>query len=162
VVKDKQTVVIGGLMQEREEETLSKMPFFGDIPFIGWLFKYKTADKVKTNLLVFLTPNIVKEAEQMDKISTNKLREFTAREKTYIEDEVFLQFKSGVSREKAQAIIKQQKATIVVEMMNELVYWIKLKQGQNYEDAQKLFAALPDVQKVEPVNRVKFPLKEGK
>ena len=39
VVKDKETVVIGGLIQDTEEETVSKVPFLGDIPLLGWLFK---------------------------------------------------------------------------------------------------------------------------
>jgi type II secretory pathway component GspD/PulD (secretin) len=158
VVKDKQTVVIGGLMSERDEETLTKMPFFGDIPIIGWLFKYKSMHKVKTNLLVFLTPNIVKESGHLEKISVGKLSEFMAREKIYVEDEVILHFKSGVSSEKAEAIIREQKAT-VIKILKNLVYHIKLKQTQNVEDAEKIFAALPEVQKVEPINRITLPVK---
>ena len=41
VVKDNQTVVIGGLMQEKDEENVTKVPFLGDIPVLGWLFTQK-------------------------------------------------------------------------------------------------------------------------
>ncbi len=65
MVKDSQTVVIGGLMQEKEEQNVTKVPILGDIPVLGWLFKHKSVSRQKTNLLVFLTPHIVKEAEQL-------------------------------------------------------------------------------------------------
>ncbi len=45
VVKDNQTVVIGGLMEEREEESVNKVPLLGNIPLLGWLFKNKTVEK---------------------------------------------------------------------------------------------------------------------
>ncbi len=61
MVKDNQTVVIGGLMQEKEEQSVTKVPLLGDIPVLGWLFTQKSVSKQKTNLLVFLTPHIVKE-----------------------------------------------------------------------------------------------------
>lgn len=72
VVKDNQTVVIGGLIQERVEESVTKIPFLGDIPGLGLLFKNKSKEKTKTNLLVFLTPHIVKEAEQLAKLTDRK------------------------------------------------------------------------------------------
>jgi general secretion pathway protein D len=160
VIKDRQTVVIGGLMQERDEETLTKMPFFGDIPFLGWLFKYRVKHKVKTNLLVFLTPNIVKESEHLERISAGKLNDFIIKEKMFVEGEVILQFKSGVAREKAETIISEQKATII-KVMNDRAYHIKLKQSQDVDEAVKLFSALPEVQKVEPINRISIPLTQG-
>ncbi|MBI4684106.1 MAG: type II secretion system secretin GspD [Nitrospirae bacterium] len=76
VVKDKQTVVIGGLMQEKDEENITKVPLLGDIPLLGWLFKYKSISKKKTNLLVFLTPHVVKESESLEKITIDKQEKF--------------------------------------------------------------------------------------
>jgi general secretion pathway protein D len=67
VVRDGQTVVISGLMQERDEEGVSKTPAIGDVPVIGWLFKHKSRTKEKTNLLVFITPHIVKGSTQLAK-----------------------------------------------------------------------------------------------
>lgn len=76
VIKDRETVVIGGLMQERDEVSLTKMPFIGDIPVIGWLFKDKNTSKTKTNLLVFITPNIIKESDRLTRITADKQKEF--------------------------------------------------------------------------------------
>lgn len=65
VVKDKETVVIGGLIQDSEEDTVSKVPFLGDIPLMGWLFKTKSKTRKKTNLMILLTPHIVKDAADL-------------------------------------------------------------------------------------------------
>jgi general secretion pathway protein D len=73
-VKDGHTVVIGGLMEEREEKGTAKTPVLGDIPVLGWLFKFKTVRKNKTNLLVFLSPHIVKESEKLSQITEDKQR----------------------------------------------------------------------------------------
>lgn len=58
-VMDGQTVVIGGLMQERVTSNVSKVPLLGDIPIIGNLFKRTVENKSKTELLLFLTPEVV-------------------------------------------------------------------------------------------------------
>lgn len=65
VVKDKETVVIGGLIQDTEEETVSKVPLLGDIPLLGYLFKTKSKARKKTNLMILLTPHIVKDAADL-------------------------------------------------------------------------------------------------
>jgi len=156
VVQNKQTVVIGGLMQDRDEETTEKAPFLGDIPFLGWLFKYKTTQKTKTNLLVFLTPHIVTEAAQLGQLSKDKLNYFTQKEKLYVEGELIITFKSGVRAETAKAAISRQKATII-ETVKENTYRIKLKEGISPEEAASQFSALPEVQKAEPVNLINFP-----
>ncbi len=62
VIKDNETVVIGGLIQDKENETITKVPLLGDIPLLGWLFKSKTKKRSKTNLMILLTPHIVKDA----------------------------------------------------------------------------------------------------
>lgn len=69
VVKDKETVVIGGLIQDTEEENIQKVPFLGDIPLLGWLFKTKSKIRKKTNLMILLTPHIVKDASDMARVS---------------------------------------------------------------------------------------------
>lgn len=72
VVKDQETVVIGGLIQDSEEETVQKVPFLGDIPGLGWLFKTKTKNRKKTNLMILLTPHIVKDAVDMTAVSAEQ------------------------------------------------------------------------------------------
>jgi general secretion pathway protein D len=60
VVKDQETVVIGGLIQDQDEESISKIPLLGDLPLLGWLFKSKGTTRKKTNLMIFLTPRVIK------------------------------------------------------------------------------------------------------
>ncbi|MBC8377309.1 MAG: hypothetical protein H8E26_14805 [FCB group bacterium] len=59
IVKNGQTVVLGGLMQESDVITVSKIPILGSIPIIGELFKSTQTNKKKTELLVMITPQIV-------------------------------------------------------------------------------------------------------
>ncbi|MCA9772202.1 MAG: hypothetical protein KC466_07315, partial [Myxococcales bacterium] len=61
IVKDQETIVIGGLIQDQETIQESKIPYLGDIPILGWLFKYRSSELRKTNLLLFLTPTIIKD-----------------------------------------------------------------------------------------------------
>jgi general secretion pathway protein D len=72
VVKDKETVVIGGLVGDSTEEVVNKMPWLGDIPLLGWLFKSKTVTREKTNLYVFLTPQIVRTQQEARNIFQEK------------------------------------------------------------------------------------------
>lgn len=58
LVKNTQTIVISGLIGERESDGVNKVPVLGDIPVLGWLFKRKSTAAEKTNLLVFITPRI--------------------------------------------------------------------------------------------------------
>ena len=56
VVKDRETVVIGGLIQDTEDTVIEKVPYLGDIPYLGWLFKTSSKLRKKTNLMIMLTP----------------------------------------------------------------------------------------------------------
>jgi general secretion pathway protein D len=49
--------------------TISKVPLLGDIPGLGWLFKRKTNSNTKTNLLIFITPKIVKNADDLEEVT---------------------------------------------------------------------------------------------
>ncbi|MCU0696135.1 MAG: type II secretion system secretin GspD [Myxococcaceae bacterium] len=75
VAKDQETVVIGGIMQDRLVESVSKTPILGDIPLVGNLFRQQTRRKVKTNLLLFLTPYIIRDAGDFRRIFERKLKE---------------------------------------------------------------------------------------
>lgn len=59
VTPDGQTVVIGGLMADTKAETVTKIPFLGDIPLLGSLFQHKIKSGSKTELIIFLTPHII-------------------------------------------------------------------------------------------------------
>jgi general secretion pathway protein D len=75
VVNDQQSVVIGGLIQERDIYSETKVPLLGDIPILGYLFKYAKKSKKKTNLLIILTPYIVKDQLDLQAIRERKVRE---------------------------------------------------------------------------------------
>lgn len=75
VAKDQETIVIGGIMQDRLVESVSKTPLLGDIPLLGNLFRQQTRRKVKTNLLLFLTPYIIRDAGDFRRIFERKLKE---------------------------------------------------------------------------------------
>ena len=67
VVKDRETMVIGGLIRDNVTSATMKVPLLGDIPILGWLFKYKTTKVEKTNLMIFITPYVIKsEAEAVE------------------------------------------------------------------------------------------------
>ncbi len=59
MIKDGETLVIGGLVRDKIEDTVNKVPVLGDIPLMGYLFKHKSKTKVQKNLLIFVTPRIV-------------------------------------------------------------------------------------------------------
>ncbi len=61
LVENGGTVVIGGIFEQNDRSDITKIPFFGDLPWIGWLFKNTTTTSSKTELLVFITPRIVNE-----------------------------------------------------------------------------------------------------
>jgi general secretion pathway protein D len=65
LVQDGQTAVIGGLIRDNVVKGERKIPLLGDIPVLGWLFKFRTERTEKTNLLIFLTPTILKGPKEM-------------------------------------------------------------------------------------------------
>ena len=74
-VNDGDTAVIGGLIRDEESETTKKVPLLGDLPIIGWLFKGKDVQKGKTNMLVFLTPKIIRNQADQNAVVNAKVQE---------------------------------------------------------------------------------------
>jgi len=72
IVDDGNTIVLGGLIEDRLTDSEQKVPLLGDIPLLGWLFKSKTKRNQKTNLLVFLRPVVVRSAEDNYAIATDR------------------------------------------------------------------------------------------
>ena len=152
-VKDKQTVVIGGLMQERDEESITKIPLLGDIPGLGWLFKYRSISRAKTNLLVFLTPYIINDSSDLSMITHNKLNDYMHKEKQYAADELIVTFKEGVSAEVIRRILLEQKISDA-KITQSGVYHLTLDKSMDYRKAIDIFSSIPEVQNVEPVPRI--------
>lgn len=72
LVDDGGTIVLGGLIKDDLQESESKVPGLGDIPFIGALFRYKTSRKVKTNLMVFIKPTIIRDPAMATNVTSSK------------------------------------------------------------------------------------------
>ncbi|MCR4286634.1 MAG: type II secretion system secretin GspD [Deltaproteobacteria bacterium] len=154
-VKDGQTVVIGGLMQEKEEETVTKVPLLGDIPVIGWLFKHKSIDKKKTNLLVFITPHVVRDAEELAGITRGKEMDFARAERRYTEAVVIIRFKDGISDEAARVIIDDEDAAVLDYNSVQRLYKVRLEKGDDVEDMVKEFLDYEEVESAEPEYRLR-------
>jgi general secretion pathway protein D len=75
VAKDQNTIVIGGLIQEKASKSVHKIPILGDIPILGWLFRDTVTTKRKTNLLLFLTPYIIRDQSDYRRIFELKRKE---------------------------------------------------------------------------------------
>lgn len=71
-VGDGRTVVIGGLISNRSEQGESKIPVLGDIPWLGRLFRYERKDKEKVNLIIFLTPHVIRTPRDLDFVSHDR------------------------------------------------------------------------------------------
>jgi len=85
MIADNETVVIGGLVSDDYSDNVSKVPWLGDIPFLGWLFKTESRSLRKTNLLIFLTPHIVRSPADLEYETIRKREEFRQRSNEAIE-----------------------------------------------------------------------------
>ncbi|MEL6184379.1 MAG: type II secretion system secretin GspD, partial [Myxococcota bacterium] len=75
VVRSQDSVVIGGLMRDRETRGESKFPILGDIPVLGWLFKQQNTQIEKVNLVLIITPYIIRGPKDFRKIFERKMEE---------------------------------------------------------------------------------------
>ncbi|MCH2110395.1 MAG: type II secretion system secretin GspD [Polyangiaceae bacterium] len=75
VVKDQQTIVIGGLMNDQRIVSKDKVPILGDIPVLGFLFSSTTERTRKSNLLLILTPHVIREQSDLRRIFERKMQE---------------------------------------------------------------------------------------
>ena len=70
-----QTAVLGGLKSKTEAETVTKLPLLGDIPLLGYLFKNRTKQETMSTLLVFITPQVIRSADDMESSMRRALEE---------------------------------------------------------------------------------------
>jgi type IV pilus assembly protein PilQ len=66
VVENGGTVVVGGVYVTNQQNMVEKVPLLGDIPFLGWAFKYKNDFGTRRELLIFITPRIISDKLRMD------------------------------------------------------------------------------------------------
>lgn len=124
VVHDQQSVVIGGLIQERDIYSVAKVPLLGDIPILGYLFKYSTKTKRKTNLLILLTPYIIKDQLDLQAIRERKIRErqefvrsFTTLNEMKYEPKIDYRRKRGMVEEINRTIISVEQDLEILRNM---------------------------------------------
>ncbi|HCT2505514.1 TPA: GspD family T2SS secretin variant ExeD [Aeromonas dhakensis] len=80
LVKSGETVVLGGLMDEKTQEKVSKVPLLGDIPVLGYLFRSTSNTTSKRNLMVFIRPTILRDSDVYSGISGNKYSQFRSEQ----------------------------------------------------------------------------------
>jgi hypothetical protein len=103
VVSDGETVVIGGLLDNNQQDSENKVPWAGDIPVLGWLFKSTNDNLQKINLLVFLTPHIVRNQADLEQQSIRKREEFETSSAQGIDQPQDELEKEDARREEAEA-----------------------------------------------------------
>jgi general secretion pathway protein D len=79
VVDDGQTIVLGGLIEDKVSDSVSGVPLLSDLPLIGALFRFTTKSNEKTNLMVFLRPSILRTAESGYQLTTDRYDYLRAR-----------------------------------------------------------------------------------
>jgi general secretion pathway protein D len=104
VAKDGSTVVIGGLIKSKRGMNQSSVPCLGDIPIMGALFRSRSDSTDKTNLMIFLTPHIIRTNEDMAKQAAKKQKQYDAlrEEKRLLDDPLAREEEKEKAQEKAE------------------------------------------------------------
>ncbi len=71
LVKNGDTIVLGGMMQETVNNLESRIPLLGSIPILGNLFKFSSVSRKKTNLLIFLTPHVIRTPDDLGQVTND-------------------------------------------------------------------------------------------
>ena len=80
LVKDRQTLVLGGLIEDAYSDNVQKVPLLGDIPLLGHLFKSTATTKTKDNLMVFIHPVIIRDEATSNLVTNSKYNFLQARQ----------------------------------------------------------------------------------
>jgi general secretion pathway protein D len=75
-VRDGEAVMIGGILSDKQNDSENKVPWLGDIPILGWAFKGTHTDNRKINLLVILTPRIVRDPLDLERLTVENRERF--------------------------------------------------------------------------------------
>jgi general secretion pathway protein D len=111
VVENGQTVVLGGLVSDEITDVETKTPCLGDIPILGWLFKTTSSSTKKTNLLVFLTPNVVRTSEDMEKIAEKAKRKIKSSQKGNFRIDVTKEFDLPTTSQQVEEAIEKEESS---------------------------------------------------
>lgn len=78
IVRDRETIVIGGIIGHDVTENEWKIPLLGDIPYLGWLFKTHSTNDTKTNMFIFITPRIIRNPAEITAVTLQKEDQLSA------------------------------------------------------------------------------------
>ena len=118
VVRDRDTIAMGGLMRDKETAVKSKVPLLGDIPILGWLFRSKRESVQKVNLLMFMTPRIL---ANYQKDSARNTRDLLDRRATHLKDVIRNDAFEGTAKELYDKSKRQEEGPLY-----------NLKEGEKY------------------------------
>ena len=126
MVDNNKILVLGGLIKDNLVESSSKVPFLGDIPLLGALFRFSSTTKVKTNLMVFLRPQILRNADAGLSLTASKYN--------------FIRSKQLQLREEGVSLMPNEEAPLIPDFNN------FLELPPPYKDLQqKMQESKPDV-----------------
>ncbi len=123
IVKDNETVVIGGIIGQDTTDATTKVPLLGDIPILGYLFRADSELKTQTNMFIFITPRIIKNPADLANVTLTR------------EDQM-----SEVMPEVKKTLFREVNATHAVRLSE--FGFEKMREGKNDEAKQYFFEAL--------------------
>lgn len=100
-IRDGQTIVIGGLIEDQKRDIIKQVPLLGDIPLLGYLFRRTVKETRKTELLIFLTPHVATKDEELEAIS-EKEKAGSNLVQNAVEPGAFEEHMKGMQSEKSQ------------------------------------------------------------
>jgi general secretion pathway protein D len=90
LAQDGQIIVLGGLIEDRVRESEQRVPLLGDIPLLGALFRAKSSNVEKSNLMVFIHPRILRDAGTADSYTASKYNLIRGKEAQSFEEGIFM------------------------------------------------------------------------
>ncbi len=143
LVDDGQIVVLGGLLQDDLVEAEQKVPGLGDIPLLGWLFRYQRTTKVKTNFMVFLHPAIVKDNGTMLSLTGEKYN--------------YLRTKQLKMRENGLRLMADENIPVMQEMQDYIKLPPPYEQSMQRMELSAPDAMAPPAEDMKPTSDTKQP-----
>jgi hypothetical protein len=139
VVRDNQTVVIGGLIGTTATEVETKVPILGDLPLIGMLFRGRRQSSRKTNMLIFLTPHIIEKPEDLEEVYRIK----------WAQRQEYIKRFYGKGREKADAALRDLLSYSMNQIDEPSMYRTKIPSKDQMAGFTTIGALVPNENPVE-------------
>ena len=117
ILNNGESVIIGGLIENKEESTKQQVPLLGDIPLIGELFKNKAINTKKNNLVVIVTPYLIPQTKDISFVR-NQLAELKSMEDKYLEDSL-IRLKKEALKKKLDKQVREKEIEELNEKIND-------------------------------------------